>query len=524
MKQLLTMALLILFFNAGAQSFIKTVSDTGTNMLITETLKTDDGGFVFTGRFSTAPPDYHVGMLKTDAAGNRQWIKYYNLYGTVTCAEKHSQGGYYLVSSLLTTSSYTIYLTKTDSTGNVQWSKQYPFSGFFNRFPIDIVVGANDDVFMGINNITNTFAQSQAAIMKLDSAGTVMWWKNFGTGYLWDDGIVQLKLRPDSFIYIMGYRAYAGGSSSKACLTKITTDGVHVYTKYFVDGNYDLDFDTVGNILLTTTLQSITLPRTRIAMASLTDSDSVLHFTSYYTNAMYINAGWMILDSNGSRVVTGTAVDTTALSSIYRRVIRFKTDTAGNVLYAKAYRDTSLNQASFHPSTLNENNIAEVTPFMRQVSTTVQQLGILMDDNTIQLCYDDITLDTVTEQVQMFTATMDTSIETVSSQPNAVVVTTGSFSTGQQHLCSLLSIPEVESEISPAYVIPNPTSGTFVLHTAPVIAGATVCIYDILGKQVLLTKIVGLITAINMQDFPKGIYFFTISSERGRQTGKFVLE
>jgi hypothetical protein len=70
-------------------------------------------------------------------------------------------------------------------------------------------------------------------------------------------------------------------------------------------------------------------------------------------------------------------------------------------------------------------------------------------------------------------------------------------------------------------VLPNPSAGTFTFYDLEI--GGKISIFDIRGTRILEKKAEGASTPVSLQDFSRGIYFYTVYSGKSIRRGKLVL-
>jgi len=150
--------------------------------------QTTDNGFIMTGfTASFANTDTNVFVVKADSAGTVQWAKSYGGssidigYGIRQTAD----GGYIIAGTSLSFSNGIpkIYLIKTNSAGDTLWTRIYNTSLYINYWfyrNITLDVTTDGGFIMCFGKYTNA-GNFDVALLKTDSAGTIEWFKNYGT-------------------------------------------------------------------------------------------------------------------------------------------------------------------------------------------------------------------------------------------------------------------------------------------------------------------------------------------------------
>lgn len=125
------------------------------------------GGQVFTGSKN------HIYLLKTDASGNMQWNKTFNIWpGVGRSVSQTSDGGYIAVGD-------GGFLLKTDADGNMQWNKTYKVCT--GKYPEDgnSVRRTSNGGYIIAGETYNCGNDGDALLVKTDANGNKMWEKAF---------------------------------------------------------------------------------------------------------------------------------------------------------------------------------------------------------------------------------------------------------------------------------------------------------------------------------------------------------
>ncbi len=189
--------------------------------------ETSDGGFVGTGQQQAGGSGgCDVYVFKVDACGTLQWEK---LFGNGAddggkYVQQTADGGY-IVSGLYN-GVYNVLLLKLDPLGNLQWSKTYGNGyGLFVQQTADkgyILTGFSSGYGWGAEDIT---------LVKTDSLGNIMWKKIFGGGGSdWGDYVEQTK---DKGYIVAGYTTSFGAGSFDLFLLKVDSLGNMQWNKSY---------------------------------------------------------------------------------------------------------------------------------------------------------------------------------------------------------------------------------------------------------------------------------------------------
>ena len=225
---------------------------------------TTDGGYIAAGTTGVYP-NADVWILKLSPAGDIEWQKSFGgpNYDEGLAIQQTSDGGYIVVCN---TSSFgagigDAWILKLSSSGGLQWQKTYGGP----QYEYALTIQQTTDGGYIVGGLTQSFGAggSDIWVLKLDSLGSVVWQKAFGTnlqdyasalqqttdgGYIvagkvgtGTDDCVVLKL--DSSGNIQWQRTYGGAGFDMVSALEQTADGGYVVsgtTTSFGAGSYDL--------------------------------------------------------------------------------------------------------------------------------------------------------------------------------------------------------------------------------------------------------------------------------------------
>jgi hypothetical protein len=136
---------------------------------------TPDGGFIFCG---TLYQPGGIGLVKIDSSGNVQWNKSF-LPGDLHGASVRVAGPGYFISGHGIAEHVAML---TDSAGNVVWAKQWPLihdvPNSREEEPYRVVPDDDELSCIGTHLVSG---QTTAHVFRFDTAGNVMWSRNYGT-------------------------------------------------------------------------------------------------------------------------------------------------------------------------------------------------------------------------------------------------------------------------------------------------------------------------------------------------------
>jgi hypothetical protein len=188
-------------------------------------IQTDDGGYALAGQI-VVDNTWNALLLKTDANGNEQWNMTYRsgqAYGIV----QTDDGGYALAASTsppFGSGPREFWVIKTNSSGNMQWEQTYPGIGF-NEDP-QCIIKTSDGGYALAGGFPGDIADlPYSRLVKTDVNGNMQWSMTYRS--------------PISFVYSLvqtsdGGYAMAG---TNGWLIKTDTSGNILWEKSFGGGN-----------------------------------------------------------------------------------------------------------------------------------------------------------------------------------------------------------------------------------------------------------------------------------------------
>lgn len=128
-----------------------------------------------------------------------------------------------------------LYLVKTDSFGNFIWERSY---GQRNESGRQIIITSDSCVLMGGHTYSFPISVTDQDwyLIKVDTAGNVIWEKGFGNGSIGDGGTTGIIETQDSnYIACGSYPVFEAAMNNfyDGCLRKVSKDGELMWTKYY---------------------------------------------------------------------------------------------------------------------------------------------------------------------------------------------------------------------------------------------------------------------------------------------------
>jgi hypothetical protein len=266
--------------SVGNKQWDKDFGGTGEEYL-SSVWQTNDGGYILGGKSRSGISgnktqacwgDWDYWIVKIDSNGNVQWDKTFGGFGVdnITSLQETKDKGYILngysnsgIGGDKTQANWGIWdywIVKTDSLGNKQWDKD--FGGTDADVSNSIIQTSDGGYILGgisSSNISgdktqNTWGSSDFWIVKIDSAGSVEWDKDFGGTSADDLNSIQQTIDGG---FILGGVSMSGIGGNKTQPTWGVWDYWIVKTDSLGINQWDNDFggsdmeDFVGNIIQT---------------------------------------------------------------------------------------------------------------------------------------------------------------------------------------------------------------------------------------------------------------------------------
>jgi hypothetical protein len=190
--------------------------------------QTDDGGFLIAGsRHRASDNDRDIYLIKTDATGNLNWEKTFDLsprdyaYSLTTAPD----GGFVITGEITPLGKWDsdLFLVKTDSAGNELWRHVYGEDGDDRGLSVE----TTDD---GGYIVAGVRFSHYAYLMKADAAGVMIWERTFDIS----NSSQAKSVKPT----LDGGYIIAGSAGGDAFLLKTNADGYERWRKIIGESDY----------------------------------------------------------------------------------------------------------------------------------------------------------------------------------------------------------------------------------------------------------------------------------------------
>ena len=247
-------------------------------------------------------------------------------WGTFRGIHKTNSGEYIVAGTSGTLGNSQFGLTKLNDTGTVLWSFKYVVDGSSGAYAVTQTTD-NGYAVVGKNNGTD----AGASIVKTDSIGNVQWSIVSGTSI--GDFFGQVVETPDSYLLLGGMCASSGAGNQDFYIVKMNAAGQEVWTKTIGGVATDLQFDlsrtSDDKYLLAGFTNSFGLGGGSGYLIKMDSSGTIL-WAKGYTGV----SSWrsIIETDDHDYLLAGDVFDATG----YSQAVIAKTDTSGNIKFAKA--------------------------------------------------------------------------------------------------------------------------------------------------------------------------------------------
>jgi hypothetical protein len=431
---------------------------------INNVIETSDAGYLVTGQiYFPADSEKDIIALKTDTAGNVQWMQLYKCPNGCNgyCVSETSDGDYIFLGKTRDygDGSWNVYMIKTDDTGNVLWAKTYGGSGAEEGYSVT-ETSDNGYIICGESNSSGA-GNYDVLLIRTDRDGNVLWANTYG-----------------------------GVDDEESFFVKQTVDGG------FLTGGYTASFGTGP--------QSIYLLKT--------DSAGALQWSKTYGSGSYDNCFSMCEDGNGDYTLCVRVAD--SLST--RHITLMNVDTGGNVNWINGIWQGG--DADNICRTTDGGYIVMGTDY----NSTNSFLVIKSDDMGNTAC-SNTNVQVVVDTANTQSGSINISVSSGYAYGNGFI----GFRQGlpDSVVCLSVSSDEIQSHAAAINIYPNPFRMTATLmlnHESR--KYATLKIYNTLGSLVKEQAISGQSAIINREGLENGIYFIRVSDGEHEWMVKVVVE
>ena len=212
-------------------------------------IQTEDNGYLVVGnRTHEQREDSDVWLIKTNSQGDSIWTKTYGGLGDDIGSDiiQIENNGYILVGSTKSyeEEDYDILIVKIDDSGNEEWVRSY---GNGSNDIGQAIIQSRDEGFM-VQFLVESYGDGNSAtgLMKLDSAGDILWTSAFG-GTVNTQSKMFSKINSNEYISVCSQIDYSTNTSN-AWMIKIDDNGEIVWEKIFGKHGKDDGFSAIPTL------------------------------------------------------------------------------------------------------------------------------------------------------------------------------------------------------------------------------------------------------------------------------------
>lgn len=497
----------ILFANISfSQNTYQQTFDLNADDEFLSCIQTADGG-VLAGGYSVGVP-YGGIVVKTNSVGTVQWSK--TVGGTrISDVVQTPTGMYYAAGENNVSSNTNFFLVKLDGNGTILWSRTFgktadPDNLYSMALTPDggVILSGNADSTTGPGFLPVGY------IVKVDSSGNHQWSRYMSGG----NGEIFYVTKPvSSGGYLScGYTGSFGSPvGTEAYAVRWDANGNVIWTRVFGHSNrFDRIYDFVekpnggffvtGKGLYTSTTDNLW-------MASLDNGGQVVWHHNYN---MYDDVQRILLLSDGNLAVCGYNIDLNL--GIYNQSYLIKSDTTGNVIWAKQYGASgSVDDKLWCAQETTDGG------FLLSGSTygtgTQRTCWIVRADSSGESTCRDSALSVVMTNLTI----ASTSGGTASSVSYAANVTNAQFNANMtmQYFCGGPNSVRSETVDQCAVIVyPVPTNDVINIDANPEFYERAM-LFDVTGKMVKEMIITNLSTGMDVSGCSEGIYVLVMSGK-----------
>ncbi|MFC2170366.1 T9SS type A sorting domain-containing protein [Calditrichota bacterium] len=306
-------------------------------------IQTADQGFALAGDI-TVSPYRHFQLIKTDSAGNQDWIKSYGaLRYSYYCysAIQTLDDGFVLVGASYTPggeSDYDYLLIRTDSDGDTLWSKKYGGTG--GDYCSSVIQTPDSGFVLAGYSWSFGAGYSDAWLLKVSSNGDSIWSVTFGDIY--NDYCNSMIFTKDSCIVFAGEFLYPDSSGMQDFwLVKIDNSGRLIWSRTYDVGELDMTRSVIqtadsGFVIVGSISPIENFDADWLVLKTNSTGDSLWSQTFGGSENDYCNS--VIQTADGGFMLAG---DTWSFSRGYSDTWLIETDTYGDSLWSKTFGGTN---------------------------------------------------------------------------------------------------------------------------------------------------------------------------------------
>jgi hypothetical protein len=462
--------------------------------------QTTDGGYIISGfTKSFGSGNFNMYLIKTNTTGDVLWTKVFGnaLDERIKSVIQTADGGYAFTGF----NNYDTYVTKTNANGVVEWMKTF---GFTSSSGGNSIQQTFDGGFVVTGSSTNSGSNHDVNLIKLDSAGNLLWNKSYG-GIFADQATCVRQTMDNGLIlagsYTRGYLNY------DMYLIKTDSLGDTLWTKSYGGNNHDIGYSVLqtddGRYLFAGSSLSFGSAPFYLIMV---DSLGIPVWSKSYSGIFLNNPGTQFLSIEKTND-GGYVLITECCSS--NELYLIKIDSMGTTLWTKQYGGLNTEYiGSGHPTTDGGFILTGTTNSFGAGNYDVYlvKTDSIGNSGCNQTAMTNVATIPSTQLINNITLISTPSIiDTSIFYPEA----SGSTVT---NICSTVGIQSpIHNQQNETVVYPNPSNGNFIIEFPETILRGNVVVYSLIGELIFEKAILNA-TQLEVQvaTISSGFYFLKV--------------
>ena len=484
--------------------------------------QTSDGGYITCGYGlinDTSFLHWYSSLIKLNPGGDTAWTKkYYNdSIGFFTIyTEQTADGGYILTGGTTESNSdvYNVNLIKTDANGNIAWSSVFGHYGYDHAREVH---QTSDGGYIVVGYLQHTSGGTEDIfLVKTNATGTVLWSKVFGT--INTDEAYSVKQTTDGGYIIIGVTPAI--NVDDIYLIKTDNAGNLLWSNIYTNNNMDAHniFETTdGGFIITGTIDIApgTGAKGNVLLLK-TDSIGNVLWAKKYVNGKP-NSGLFASITNDNGFIIAGVASSGNLPQPETDILAIKTDSSGNYQWAKSYGDStnsgfpSDEQGWYVKQTFDNGYLLSGISIPRVWNFRLGKLYIIKTNSNGNSGCKEAVLSMTESSTTISVNPLATSVSSGFTLYN-IPITISNGNDSVHTLCfSPLGIADNGEQPTDFFTLfPNPTSSSISLTFNEEQKNSTLKIIDVVGKEVFHSTINEKQTTIEISALAKGIYFVEV--------------
>jgi hypothetical protein len=501
-----------LSLNAQSPVFSRQFKASGTEAIVIGHITTIDGGTLLVNDSrKVTNNDHYLDLIKSDSAGNVQWIKRFGpvLFGMKNVVQS-PDGTYFLCYTSYTFGHY-YEMIKLDANGTVLFDKRVDLPVSYRVGIYPMCIARNDGGYYVATTVYDSIAAiTHWNLFSLDANGTLLWSNSYNTGTFTSD-VTAIDTCDNGDVILEGQFYDLTSQKWSIIVSRINQSGAMLWTKdIYAVGIYDYytrEITHVGNnIILTAVAFNGVATESSTVLMKLDNNGNIVWSYRYWNTTRQLDPFDIVPAGNGDLAVTGTAFNPN-IASYFMKVDSFGLLYSGRLYMnwvTRGVQNINGNQYSIS-GTYNDSIYPQAAYLTSDAS------GIGCADGSLLISRSPITFSIGNGSgFQSFPITIGTG-----STPSVLPNYTG------DDICRITGINSIDAK-QQIGIFPSPASDVLTVTSSEIIS--EVELTDVNGKIVRRIFSQSKELTISVGDLDAGIYFMLISTARENVVRKIVIQ